>query len=77
MAFGIDDIAMMAGPQIIGSLIQADAAKDAAGMQADATNRGIGEQGRQFDIARSDTAPYRSAGNSGLFSIQQGLGSWW
>jgi hypothetical protein len=51
MAFGIDDIAMMAGPQIIGSLIQADAAKDAAGMQADATNRAIGEQGRQFDIA--------------------------
>jgi hypothetical protein len=74
MAVGIDDVAMLIGPQVIGGLIQGDAARDAASTQADATNRAIGEQSRQYNLQRYDTQPYRNAGTAGLASLRQRLG---
>lgn len=45
---------------------QADAARDAAGLQAQATQLSIAEQRRQFDLAREDLAPYRETGTAAL-----------
>ena len=54
------------GLALVGGMMSSDAAKDAAQTQADATNAGIGEQRRQFDLTREDYAPYREAGKRGL-----------
>jgi hypothetical protein len=60
---------------MIGSAyLSSNAASDAADQQSQATGAGIGEQRRQFDLARSDTAPYRQAGNSALRLLGGSLG---
>lgn len=46
----------------------------AAGAQSDASQAGIAEQRRQFDLNRSDLAPYRSAGQSALQALLTRLG---
>lgn len=52
---------------IVGSsVLQAYTANQAAGAQADAARSAAGEQARQFDLIRSDTAPYREAGVAAL-----------
>lgn len=51
---------------------QADAAGDAAQLQADAAAGGVAEQRRQFDALQQLLAPYAQAGQ-GALSAQQGL----
>lgn len=48
--------------------------QNAADAQSGAANKGIGEQRRQFDLNRSDLAPYRSAGQSALNALLIRLG---
>ncbi len=55
-----------AGASIVGSLISADAAGDAAdtaaGASREASAASIAEQRRQYDLNRADYAPYLAAG---------------
>ena len=53
-----------------GALISSSAARSASSAQADSTAAGIGEQARQYDITRSDYAPYRAAGTQALGQLQ-------
>lgn len=65
--------ALAAGGAIIGSEISSNGAQDAAQTQANATQAGIAENQRQFDLTRSDYAPYRAAGTNALGQIQTAL----
>jgi hypothetical protein len=67
-------VAASAGANIVGGLLGAQGAKDAANIQADATRSGIAENQRQFDLSRADLAPYRDAGKLALADINAGLG---
>lgn len=60
---------VMTGGQLIGGAMQSRAAKQAAQMQADATNRAAALQEKQYE----DLAPYREAGQVGLSRIQEML----
>lgn len=53
-----------------GALISSDSASNAADTQAASTAAGIAEQQRQFDLTRSDFAPYRAAGTQALGQLQ-------
>jgi hypothetical protein len=66
-------VATVAG-SLGGAYMQSEAAKDAAGIQADATNRGVGEQARQFNITRADQAPFREAGVGALEMLRSFVG---
>ena len=70
----ISATAATVGASALGGIMQADAAKKAAGIQADAANNATAEQARQYDLARSDAAPYRAAGSAALDRINAGLG---
>lgn len=59
---------------LISGVLGSMAASDAAGAQTAATNAGIGEQRRQFDLTRSDFAPYRQIGLEGLQTLADYLG---
>jgi hypothetical protein len=63
MSFGI--VAGVAGA-IGGAYLSSKAAGDAADQQAQSTNKSIAEQRRQFDLTRSDYAPYRETGVNAL-----------
>jgi hypothetical protein len=54
------------GAQVGSTYLQNKAVGDAAQQNADATNASIAEQRRQFDLTRSDFAPYRQAGVNAL-----------
>lgn len=54
------------GMSMMAADTQAGAAENAAGMQAQATAMSVQEQRRQFDLMRSDMAPYRETGASAL-----------
>lgn len=56
----------LGGSQLLGGLIQADAAERAAGIQAGASQAGIDEQRRQFDVIRGLLLPYMQAGEAAL-----------
>lgn len=71
MSFAVAAVA--AGATIVGSIIQGNAAENAAETQAGATREGIGEQRRQFDLTREDYAPYREAGRRGLEAFESEL----
>lgn len=60
------------GSNIISGSMQADAASEAAGIQAGATQAGIDEQRRQFDAIRQLLSPYVNAG-TGALGQQQAL----
>lgn len=62
------------GGSLGSAYMQAEAARDAAETQAGATRAGIGEQGRQFDIVRSDQAPYRRMGDSAVMQLLREMG---
>lgn len=51
---------------LIGGLLQSDSASDAVDAQSRATDAAIGENRRQFDLTRSDYAPYRTVGTNAL-----------
>jgi hypothetical protein len=70
MSFGISGAAL-AGIAVAGSTIysankQAGAAQDAAAAQGQASEAGIAEQRRQFDLVQRLLAPYTSAGETAL-----------
>lgn len=64
------ETALIGGGAMLGSaLLGADAAKDAGRMQAGATEAGIAEQRRQFDLARADQAPWLQTGQQSIRTI--------
>jgi hypothetical protein len=62
------------GTQLIGGLMGADAAESAASAQAGASEAGIAEQRRQFDLMRQLLQPYTQAGAPALQAQQAMLG---
>jgi hypothetical protein len=67
-----DPITMMVvgGSQLVGSVMQADAASEAAGIQGAAAEQGVQEQRRQFDAMRELLKPYTEAGIPALAGLQ-------
>jgi hypothetical protein len=65
---------VVGGSQLVGSLMQADAAGEAAGIQAGAAESGIVEQRRQFDALQALLKPYTEAGLPALQQQQALLG---
>lgn len=59
-----------AGATLLGSSMQSDAASGAAGDQRAATEAGIAENRRQFDLTREDFAPYRASGQRALGQLE-------
>lgn len=53
-----------------GAMIGADAAGDAADSQAASSAASVAEQRRQYDLTRSDFAPYRDAGGRALKQLE-------
>ena len=70
MTFGLSGAAIagiaVAGSTIVSGMIQSDAAEDAAAAQGQASEAGIQEQRRQFDLVQRLLAPYTSAGETAL-----------
>ena len=60
----------VAGTQLIGSSMQADAAEEAAGIQAGAAQEGAAEQRRQFDAMTKLLKPYTDVGIPALGGLQ-------
>jgi len=65
---------VVGGSQLIGSSMQADAAGEAAGIQAGAAREGVAEQRRQFDALLALLKPYTEAGLPALEQQQAFLG---
>jgi len=61
---------VVGGSQLIGSSMQADAAGEAAGIQAGASQAGIQEQRRQFDALQSLLKPYVDVGVPALEGLK-------
>lgn len=59
---------------LIGGNSANKATKKAQAAQIDFQNRALGEQQRQFDLTRSDFAPYLAAGTGGLKSLTDLIG---
>lgn len=59
---------------ILGAVVGADATKSAANTTADATRAAVDEQRRQYDLTRSDYAPWREAGVNALTQLQTQMG---
>lgn len=66
-------LASVAGSVISGA-IRGDAAGQAAQAQQEGTNSAIAEQRRQFDLTRSDQAPWRNTGSDAINRIGVLLG---
>ena len=66
-----------AGATVVGSLISANAAGDAAdtaaGASRDASAASIAEQRRQYDLNRADYSPYITSGQSAVNQLAAGL----
>lgn len=58
------------GAPLLGGLLEADGAKDAARASARATQAGIDEQRRQYDTTRADLMPWLDAGRGALGRLQ-------
>ena len=65
---------IVGGSQLLGGMMQADAAGEAAGIQAGASAAGIAEQRRQFDALQALLKPYVEAGTPALSAQQELLG---
>jgi len=65
---------VVGGTQVVGGMMQADAAEDAANIQAGAAGQGIAEQRRQFDALQTLLKPYTEAGVPALEGQQAFLG---
>ncbi len=61
---------IIGGSQLIGGMMQADAASEAAGIQAGASEAGIAEQRRQFEVIQQLLAPYVQAGTTSISQFQ-------
>lgn len=62
-----------AAANVASSLFQAKKAGDAADAAAEASGAGIAEQRRQFDLTRSDYAPWREAGQRALGTLESDI----
>ena len=60
------DMLILGGSQLLGAYQQSQAAKEASQIQAGASEAGIAEQRRQFDIAQNILEPYVQAGQQGI-----------
>lgn len=60
----------VAGATLVGGAMQSDAAGDASADQRAASEAGIGEERRQFDLTREDFAPFRAAGQRALGQLE-------
>ena len=65
---------IVGGSQLLGGIMQADAASEAASIQAGASQAGIEEQRRQFDALQALLKPYVEAGTPALEQQQALLG---
>ena len=65
---------VVGGTQVVGGMMQADAAEDAANIQSGAAGQGIAEQRRQFDALQALLKPYTEAGVPALEQQQAFLG---
>lgn len=59
---------------IIGGALTGDAARKAGNQASDSNAAAIAEQRRQYDLTRSDYAPYRSVGYGALAQLAQAYG---
>lgn len=66
--------AIAAGGSLIGGMMGRSASSKAAEAQAQASRDSIAEQRRQYDLTRSDNAPWMQAGSATLAKLMQGLG---
>ena len=66
--------AAVAGGSLLSGLLGADASQSAANTQYQATQEGIGETRRQFDISQRNSAPYRQVGTSALYALRGLMG---
>lgn len=69
---GIETVAMAlpAASSLIGGFTQANATENAAHEQSQATQRGVDEQGRQFDITRQDQLPFLQTGQQATMRLR-------
>jgi hypothetical protein len=65
---------VVGGSQLVGSYMGAEAAKEGAGIQAEASREGIAEQRRQFNALQSLLKPYTEVGVPALEAQQAFLG---
>lgn len=61
---------VVGGSQLVGGIMQADAASEAASIQAGASQAGIEEQRRQFDALQALLKPYTDVGGPALVGLQ-------
>ena len=66
--------AAIVGGSVLGGMISADAAGDAADTQAAAADRASAVQQQMFNTTRNDLAPWRDAGTVALNQLQFGMG---
>lgn len=67
-------VAASVAGSLISSEMQSGAAEDAANAQGSATDAAVEEQRRQYDLTRSDLAPYRGTGRAALDQLSVLLG---
>ena len=65
---------VVGGSQLVGSYMGGEAAKEGAGIQAEAAQAGIAEQRRQFDALQALLKPYTEVGVPALEAQQAFLG---
>lgn len=74
MTFGLSGAALagvaVGGATLVSGYMQGEAAKDAAGTQAAASEAGIAEQRRQFDAIQKLMEPYVQAGTGAISQLQ-------
>jgi len=66
-------LAIAGGASLLGGMMGADAAKDAAAMQVAGGDRALAQQLRMFELGREDLEPYRELGYVALRDIQDML----
>jgi hypothetical protein len=64
-------LAIGAGAGLVGSSMQARAARKAADTQAAAADRAMAQEREMYDISREDLAPYRELGYTALGDIER------
>lgn len=64
----------LSGAQVVGGVLGANAADDAADAQVAASNAAIAEQRRQYDQTRADFEPWRTTGVTSLNALSGLLG---
>lgn len=65
---------IVGGAILGGAFLGAKGASKAADAQGQASSAATAEQARQYDLSRADLAPYRTAGNEAIGTIQSMLG---